>query len=119
MIDHLSAFELKAIVHKKNGLSGGVVPLQIEHREKERSMNSAFGSKHLGYCVECGGSIIGILFKCFQCIPDYKVCGLCVSYGSHPQHVVVRLSEPNVIDFSLHIVKFILNQFFLLFIDER
>lgn len=44
-------------------------------------------------CDVCDKSIRGFRFKCMQC-PDYDLCTDCMALGYHPEHYMVRMTEP-------------------------
>jgi len=44
-------------------------------------------------CDVCDKSIHGFRFKCMQCA-DYDLCSDCMSLGYHPEHYMVRMTEP-------------------------
>ena len=90
IIDKSCEYSLKKILHiHNNGLSSdAVIPLLIEQKlqewEKKAAESAAIATKSLGICKECAGNIIGNVFKCCQCTPDYSLCGRCVDLGKHP-----------------------------------
>ncbi len=98
LVDKTSEYGLKNIVHMHNGLSGVIIPLLFERKlelwEKKAAESTAIATKSLGTCKECAGDIIGNLFKCCQCTPDYSLCGHCADLGKHPQHLVIRHTTP-------------------------
>jgi len=44
-------------------------------------------------CDVCDKNIHGFRFKCMQCA-DYDLCSDCMSLGYHPEHYMVRMTEP-------------------------
>lgn len=44
-------------------------------------------------CDVCENNIRGFRFKCMQC-PDYDLCTSCMTMGYHPEHFMVRMTEP-------------------------
>ncbi|XP_014467501.1 PREDICTED: sequestosome-1 [Dinoponera quadriceps] len=44
-------------------------------------------------CDVCENTIRGFRFKCMQC-PDYDLCTSCMTIGYHPEHFMVRMTEP-------------------------
>ncbi|XP_012235589.1 sequestosome-1 isoform X2 [Linepithema humile] len=44
-------------------------------------------------CDVCDKDIHGFRFKCMQC-PDYDLCTECMAHGNHPEHYMVRMTEP-------------------------
>lgn len=44
-------------------------------------------------CDVCDKNICGFRFKCMQC-PDYDLCTDCIAFGYHPEHYMVRMTEP-------------------------
>lgn len=55
---------------------------------------SESGPIHHGvFCDGCDKQMRGFRYKCIQC-PDYDLCMECESRGLHPEHFMIRLSEP-------------------------
>ncbi|XP_071566411.1 sequestosome-1 isoform X1 [Temnothorax nylanderi] len=44
-------------------------------------------------CDVCDKNIRGFRFKCMQC-PDYDLCTSCMTAGNHPEHYMVRMTQP-------------------------
>lgn len=44
-------------------------------------------------CDVCDKNIYGFRFKCMQC-SDYDLCTECIALGYHPEHYMVRMTEP-------------------------
>lgn len=44
-------------------------------------------------CDVCDKDIHGFRFKCMQC-PDYDLCTDCMTLGNHPEHYMVRMTQP-------------------------
>ncbi|XP_011158726.2 sequestosome-1 isoform X2 [Solenopsis invicta] len=44
-------------------------------------------------CDVCDKDIHGFRFKCMEC-PDYDLCNDCMSLGNHPEHYMVRMTQP-------------------------
>lgn len=70
------------------------VTLQSEKGEMPYLRNDK--TLHAGVvCDVCDNSIRGIRFKCMQCT-DYDLCTSCMTMGYHPEHFMVRMTEPVV-----------------------
>lgn len=50
-------------------------------------------------CDVCDNAIYGFRFKCMQC-PDYDLCMECMTQGNHPEHYMVRMTDP--VEWSSH-----------------
>lgn len=44
-------------------------------------------------CDVCDKDIRGFRFKCMEC-PDYDLCADCMTIGNHPEHYMVRMTQP-------------------------
>lgn len=67
----------------------------IQECERESVDMSKIGKiLHPGViCDICDNAIYGFRFKCMQCA-DYDLCTECMSQGNHPEHYMVRMTEP-------------------------
>ncbi|XP_043280873.1 sequestosome-1 [Venturia canescens] len=69
------------------------------HSEYPTCRNSATETAESGpihdgiICDGCDKQIRGFRYKCVQC-PDYDLCVECETRGMHPEHCMIRLSEP-------------------------
>lgn len=50
-------------------------------------------------CDVCEKDIRGFRFKCMQCT-DYDLCSDCMALGNHPEHYMVRMTQP--LEWSSH-----------------
>ncbi|XP_032670172.1 sequestosome-1 isoform X2 [Odontomachus brunneus] len=62
---------------------------EIPHLRSDRELHPGV------VCDVCENSIRGMRFKCMQC-PDYDLCTSCMTMGYHPEHFMVRMTEPVV-----------------------
>ncbi|XP_011345927.1 sequestosome-1 isoform X2 [Ooceraea biroi] len=68
----------------------------ILQNEKETSAEAKKTEKtcHPGViCDMCDKKIYGFRFKCMQCV-DYDLCFDCMTLGYHPEHYMVRMTNP-------------------------
>jgi len=67
--------------------------IMTEHQKDDSTVAAAHSKIH-GPCRECNDEIVGMLFKCYECV-EHHICGHCVISGKHRQHIIIR-----PIDFS-------------------
>merc|ERR1711963_732557 len=60
------------------------------------------GELHPGViCDGCQGSVKGLRYKCLECF-DYNLCSSCENQGTHLDHNMIRITNPESIAFPRH-----------------
>merc|ERR1711963_1076363 len=53
------------------------------------------GEAHQGViCDGCQGPVVGPRYKCLECL-DYDLCSSCEKQGTHPNHNMIRITNPD------------------------
>merc|ERR1711963_979140 len=53
------------------------------------------GEAHPGViCDGCQGPVVGPRYKCLECL-DYDLCSSCEKQGTHPNHNMIRITNPD------------------------